>query len=105
MFCPKCGSILIPKKKGSKTTLVCNSCGAVSTNVEKTKLHEKILKKDRVLKVVEKEPETLPITDTECPKCGHKKAYYWMIQTRAADEPETQFFKCEKCSHKWRHYD
>lgn len=105
MFCPKCGSILIPKKKGSKMALVCNSCGAVSSDVENTKLREKVVDKEKELEVVEKEPETLPLTDVECPKCKHRKAYYWMVQTRASDEPETQFFKCEKCGHKWRHYD
>ena len=41
----------------------------------------------------------------ECPKCRHKKAYYWTVQTRAGDEAETKFLKCEKCSHTWRDYD
>ena len=35
-------------------------------------------------------------------KCGGKEAYYWLIQTRSADEPPTQFFKCVKCKHTWR---
>ncbi len=105
MFCPKCGSILIPKKKGGKMVLVCKSCGAVSSDVENAKLRERIEGSKKVLKVIEKEIETLPLTDAECPKCKHRKAYYWMVQTRASDEPETQFFKCEKCGHKWRHYD
>lgn len=105
MFCLKCGSILIPKKKGNKMALVCNSCGAVSSDVEKTKLIEKIVDNEPEFQVIEKEPETLPITNAECPKCKHGKAYYWYVQTRASDEPETQFLKCQKCGHKWRHYD
>jgi len=27
-----------------------------------------------------------------------------MIQTRAADEPPTRFYRCTKCGHTWREY-
>ncbi|MEK6946569.1 MAG: transcription factor S, partial [Nanoarchaeota archaeon] len=36
---------------------------------------------------------------------SHKTAYFWLVQTRAGDEPETKFLKCEKCGHTWRDYD
>jgi DNA-directed RNA polymerase subunit M len=39
-----------------------------------------------------------------CEKCGNNAAYFWTQQTRAADEPETRFFKCTKCKHTWREY-
>ena len=29
---------------------------------------------------------------------------WWMLQTRSADEPTTQFFRCTKCQHTWRNY-
>jgi len=45
-----------------------------------------------------------PKTNEECPKCKHKEAYYWLVQTRAADEAATRFFKCVKCMHTWRAY-
>lgn len=48
-------------------------------------------------------PDPLPITDTEgCPKCGNIQAYWWLVQTDAADEPSSQFFRCTKCNHTWR---
>ena len=50
-------------------------------------------------------PETDPKTEIKCPKCGNPEAYYWLLQTRAGDEPETQFFRCTKCSHQWRNYN
>ncbi len=54
--------------------------------------------------VLEKDITLLPKTDEFCPKCNHKHAYYWLQQTREADEPPTQFFRCEKCKHVWREY-
>ena len=40
----------------------------------------------------------------DCEKCGHTEAVWWMLQTRSADEPTTQFYRCTKCNHTWRNY-
>ena len=106
MFCPKCGAILLPKKDGKKTVMKC-SCGFVQKDVDKenqVELKEEVKTEEKQMGIVNDEDESLPLTDAECPKCKHKKAYYWMIQTRAGDEAETRFFKCEKCKHVWREY-
>jgi len=50
------------------------------------------------------ELETKPIVEERCEKCSNKEAYFWTIQTRAADEAETRFFKCTKCNYTWREY-
>lgn len=102
MFCPKCGSILKFKKSGKSIVQYC-SCGYKSKDVQKSKLSEKVDKNNEVA-VVEEDFETDPITEAECKKCGHRKAYFWTVQTRASDEPETKFLKCEKCKHIWRDY-
>ena len=102
MFCPKCGSILLPKKEGSKKVLVC-SCGYKESKAESATLKDKP-KTQKDVEVVDKEVETHPITKAECPKCGHNEAYYWEVQTRASDEPATKFLKCVKCKHVWRDY-
>lgn len=104
MFCPKCGSILMPKKEGSKKFLAC-SCGYKTSDVGQTKITESVKKKSREVEVIHKEIETLPKTDAKCEKCGHKTAFFWTIQTRASDEPETKFLRCEKCRYTWRDYD
>ena len=107
MFCPKCGSILKPKVDGKKKILVC-SCGYKSGDTDQVKISEKVKKEEEINNDVvddEKELESLPLTDAECPECGHKKAYFWLVQTRASDEPETKFLKCEKCKHTWRDYN
>jgi DNA-directed RNA polymerase subunit M len=105
MFCPKCGSILVPKKEGSKKLLVC-SCGYKSNKTEDAVLKETITKKEKKVEVIDKgELETLPKMKVLCEKCGNKEAYFWTVQTRAGDEPETKFIKCTKCGHTWRDYD
>jgi len=105
MFCPKCGSIILPKKEDNKKVLIC-SCGYKTSNVEQTKITETVTKKEKEVEVIEKtDIEILPKVDAECDKCGHKKAFFWTVQTRAGDEPETKFMRCEKCRHTWRDYD
>lgn len=102
-FCPKCESLLTPTKDKGKLVLVCSGCG-----YKKTGGNVKIVEKTEGLKkveAIEKQTSTMPVTDAECPKCGHKKAYFRSEQTRAADEPETLFFTCVKCGKTWRDYE
>src|SRR3989338_3287476 len=102
MFCPKCGSLLLPKKDGNKKILVC-SCGYKSSDLSQSKITETMARKSKEVEVIEKSDiETLPKIQADCEKCGHKKAFYWTMQTRAGDEPETKFMKCEKCRYTWR---
>ena len=104
IFCERCGGMVIPKRDGSRTKLVCSSCGYASKEKkEGLVLKEKIKPKGKI-EVVEKKVEILPKVDQECPKCKNKKAYFWQVQTRAADEAETTFYKCTKCGHTWRIY-
>ncbi len=102
MFCPKCGSILTPQKEGTKKVLAC-ACGYKSGTENAPTLKEKS-KQSQEIEVVDKNIETDPLTDAECPKCGHKKAFFYLVQTRASDEPETKFLRCEKCNSQWRDY-
>ena len=102
MFCPKCGSILTPKKENRKIVVKC-PCG-YSKNSKQVKIKEDI-KKSETVSVVTEDFEIHPIVDADCSKCGNKKAYFWEIQTRASDEPATSFFKCTKCKAVWRDYN
>ncbi|MBI4016806.1 MAG: transcription factor S [Candidatus Aenigmarchaeota archaeon] len=98
MFCPKCKSILLPKPgKG----LQC-SCGHKQEGVVTLKEHAKI--KTAKVEVIEKEININPIVEMDCPKCMHKHAQFFEVQTRAADEPATKFYKCQGCGHTWRDY-
>ncbi|MFH1506441.1 MAG: transcription factor S [archaeon] len=104
MFCPKCGSILRPKSEKGKKVLYC-SCGFSTKEIEGAEIKETMKKPEVEVEVVQEDDTTLPTTDVTCPKCGHNTAFYWTLQTRAGDEPETKFLKCEKCKHVWRDYD
>ncbi|MFA5060888.1 MAG: transcription factor S [Candidatus Pacearchaeota archaeon] len=92
-FCPRCGAILIMKK----TRLGCPRCSYTSKDKINLIVKEEINEAVPVAVVDEKENEVYPITDYVCPKCGNKKAYFWLRQMRAGDEPESKFFKCTKC--------
>ena len=99
-FCPKCGSILVQKRKRD----ACLRCSYSAKGRVKIKASEKIGEKKGIAVISEKETQVFPITTETCKKCGHDKAYFWTIQTRAGDEAETKFFKCTKCKHTWREY-
>jgi DNA-directed RNA polymerase subunit M len=96
----------MPKKEGSKRILAC-SCGYKSKETDGARITEEKQDKAKELEVVDsgQDLESLPTMEAECPKCGNDKAYFWLVQTRAADEPETKFLKCTKCKHTWRDYD
>ena len=99
MFCPKCSTLLRPRMDKGKKVFGC-SCG-YTQKAGNTAISEKGAQHKNI-EIVE-EMETKPVVDAVC-DCGHNKAYFWSMQTRAADEPETRFFKCVKCKHTWREY-
>ena len=125
-FCPDCGGMMLPyeevisdednkeddgfveEEKPTKKYLKCNSCGY------KKDLSEDVKEEYSVEKKVETEDTVIMRGDESgmkstvreiCPKCGHDRASYELLQTRSADEAPTRFFTCEKCHHKWRGYD
>lgn len=98
MFCPKCGSMLIPKAG----KLVCGTHGPVRAS---GKLSEKGESKVKNVKAAAKDIEVHPKTEEKCPKCKNEIAYYWTVQTRSIDEAPTKFFRCTKCGHQWKEYD
>lgn len=99
-FCPKCGAILVKKRKN----FGCPRCNYSSKEDVELKTSEKLEEKNEGVSV-SKEPKSVhPIVNETCPKCNHDKAYFWTAQTRASDEAETKFFKCVKCEHNWREY-
>ena len=108
-FCPKCEAKL---KRGDSGGLQCPKCGhaeesgkagaGAAASSRGTK-EEAVNTEFNVFEGDEGE-ETHPTIKIECEKCGHGEAIWWMLQTRSADEPTTQFYRCTKCQHTWRNY-
>ena len=100
-FCPKCEVRL----KKSDSGLACPKCGYSEGDSQssKTVVEEQEVSEFNVLEESEGQ-ETLPTIKIDCEKCGHNEAVWWMLQTRSADEPTTQFYRCSKCSYTWRNY-
>jgi transcription factor S len=91
VLCPKCGFSVDKEKEkvSAKENMI--------SSTENTEYSLKVIDADKSL-------DTLPTTSIECPKCKNNNAFWWMLQTRSADEATTQFFRCTKCSHTWRNY-
>lgn len=112
-FCEKCGSKLRARTQdvGGKTVVVlaCDNCGFIlkdKKSVFKAMKQETEVAKQSI-KIVSNEDEkikTMPTLKIDCPKCGNKEAFWWFLQTRAGDEPPTQFYRCTVCAHTWRQY-
>lgn len=112
-FCPQCGGLMYPRREGGRTHLVCRACGykLEGLNVNAAyRVKREIQHTERERTIVIESSDNLPRTlsttkDATCPKCGHGEAYYWFMQTRAADEPPTRFYRCVRCGHVWREYE
>ena len=98
-FCPKCGAVLIQKRKNDG----CPRCTYSMKGKIKLKTSEKIDEVKEVA-VVKKDFKIHPIVNEKCKKCKNDQAYFWTVQMRAADEAEVKFFKCTKCEFTWKEY-
>ena len=109
-FCPNCKSMLLDDRR--KKVLRCSNRNCNYEKASSGKESQRFVEKfDRGRESViikdddRRKDATLPATKAECRKCGNMQAYYWMMQTRGADEPSTRFYRCTKCSHTWREYE
>jgi transcription factor S len=112
-FCPKCDTRI--RNKSEEKVLVCVKCGhnivnelsnSISSSSSRTDSIANYGYSENTLKImdVEKPIDALPTTNMDCPKCYNNLAFWWMLQTRSADEATTQFYRCTKCNHTWRNY-
>ena len=101
-FCPKCEARL--KLDESISEFHCPKCGYSEKGSKAKK--ETRMEGSSTINVLDEEEkkESLPVIKIDCEKCGNNEAVWWMPQTRSADEPTTQFYRCVKCSYTWRNY-
>lgn len=100
-FCPRCQSRMTKNISGF-TCLKCHYAEGATARYEASSTESE----DPLFNVLD-DPEgdaALPAVKIDCEKCGYGEAVWWMMQTRSADEPTTQFYRCIKCKHTWRDY-
>ena len=111
-FCEDCGELL-DFEIITNDNVRCQKCGG-ETPLENIKNHyieseEKFeMSKEWMNKLKNKEDKLRQeqkvkkaIIDETCPKCGYNKLYYYVQQTRSADEGSTVFYECIKCKFKF----
>jgi len=104
-FCPKCGNLLKPEKGSDK--LVCRVCGYAEKMDSKVSIAITTSRQKKAKEIIIDEggeSHKMPTAEVNCPKCGNGIAYWWLVQTRRADEPPTTFYRCTKCNYTWRDY-
>lgn len=103
-FCPKCGTVMFPQDE----KFHCQKCGyerkITKELISKYEVSEEVNAKESIIFTDDK-VKTLPTTRAICPKCKNKEAFWWLQQTRRADESETRFLRCTACGYTWREYD
>ncbi|AEB94531.1 MAG: transcription factor S [Metallosphaera sp.] len=108
-FCPKCKSMMTPRKINGNVIYKCVKCGyedegprsqIISSKVKHSETERTIVIEDQQLPA-----GTQKMRGVLCSKCGNDEVYFWMLQTRAADEPPTRFYKCTRCGKVWREYE
>jgi DNA-directed RNA polymerase subunit M len=82
--------------------LVCGKCGFKKGKTGSTVVVNKQEKKEVTLIEDNENQNVLPKTRIKCPKCEHNEAFWILRQMRGSDEPESRFYTCVKCGHKWR---
>jgi DNA-directed RNA polymerase subunit M len=107
-FCEKCGKIMtVRKKRTGSSVLECTKCGREKP-IGKTDavIAGSLPNKKKEIVIMQKGDEAIdmPKTKIMCPECENPEAWWWMQQTRSADEPPTLFYRCTKCNYSWRSY-
>uniref|UniRef100_A0A6B2LTI0 DNA-directed RNA polymerase subunit n=1 Tax=Arcella intermedia TaxID=1963864 RepID=A0A6B2LTI0_9EUKA len=101
LFCPRCANLLLIKSVGGSMMFTCSTCSYVY-HVSDTMKNIQVGTK-KIVSEVESEKETGEVTESGCcPECRHNVVRFYTKQIRSADEPETIFYTCTKCFHKWR---
>lgn len=129
-FCPKCNGMMMnttvkvkkedleekvdeedqsnQETEEEKVVFKCMTCGyekdPSEVDQDQYKVKETVESSDSVIMRGDESGMRSTVREI-CPKCGHDRASYELLQTRSADEAPTRFFTCEKCHHKWRGYD
>lgn len=72
-------------------------------NMTVERAYSLLTKKISIEKIKENEDDQYVVEgEVTCVKCGGKKVTKSELQTRGMDESTTSFYRCIKCSHRWK---
>jgi DNA-directed RNA polymerase subunit M len=108
-FCPDCGTRMIRSKEVLARTItlifLCPKCGNKKEYTPSNSFIPKIVNHPKKNMVIigkkEQRLRTEPIIRINCPSCGNKTSFTWMVHGRS-EQSSTQFFRCTKCNHTFR---
>eukprot|EP00906_Rhabdomonas_costata_P018112 RCo026394 len=105
LFCPCCGNLLLVESTEHLLRFFCQTCPYVCP-VKETVSERMVLKRKKVDDVMGGEDswKDADRTKASCPRrdCTSTEAYFRQMQTRSADEPMTEFYKCVLCGEQWK---
>ena len=110
-FCPVCAMRLVVRKhetEPGRLVYVCPKCGltkeATILETNTPPVASTRSEREQIVVIGEEEArmQTMPTTKARCGRCQNVEAYWWMVQTRGADESTTQFYRCTNCGYTWR---
>ncbi|CAM9352481.1 unnamed protein product [Choristocarpus tenellus] len=106
LFCPTCGNLLMVESGPlGRTRFCCQTCPYIHPMERGSKITRKVVLKRKAVDDIlggEDAWANVDKTETTCPFCNHKEAYFFMAQLRSADEPMTCFYKCTACKQRWK---
>jgi len=98
-FCPKCGSMLIPKKEKEKFISQCPKCGFSKKSNKGLIVENKIEQQKPKGKGIAKDKNTFADYEHICKKCGYNKAQIIDMGIFYSDEDNLILLKCGKCGY------
>lgn len=73
----------------------------VSTYTFTPKREQDLVRKEREQKQGGSKGDDHATVNETCPRCSHGVASFFTMQLRSADEGQTVFYTCLKCTYKW----
>ena len=96
-FCPKCKSIIVPKKTGGKLSAKCDNCGFLKNNLKRELISNEEMKHSKTKKGIIKNENIFANYKHKCGKCGYGKAEIIDAGVSYSDEDNLIFIRCGKC--------
>jgi DNA-directed RNA polymerase I subunit RPA12 len=101
LFCPQCRNLL--DYPGDESFVLCSVCGQRQSAAvfERQSFVTKSRNKNEILRREDTPSKEGALIKEKCPKCGNPEMSFHTMQLRSADEGQTVFYVCPKCSFKY----